>query len=82
MNDEVRQQISEIASKFKLFEYKACASSIQEFLIQRGIAGKKVKIYTGSARENMVIFTMMTSGKILLRMEGMNRLQFKLMGRN
>jgi Papain fold toxin 2 len=36
MNDEVRQQISEIASNFKLFECKACASSIQEFLIQRG----------------------------------------------
>jgi Papain fold toxin 2 len=50
MNDEVRQQISEIASNFKLFECKACASSIQEFLIQRCIAGKKVKIYTGSAK--------------------------------
>ena len=50
MNDEVRQQISEIASNFKLFECKACTLSIQEFLIQRGIAGKKVKIYTGSAQ--------------------------------
>ncbi|WP_293122399.1 papain fold toxin domain-containing protein [Microcoleus sp. bin38.metabat.b11b12b14.051] len=50
MNDELRQEIAEIASKFKLFECKACALSIQEFLIQRGISGKKVKIYTGSAK--------------------------------
>ena len=50
MNDELRQQISEIANKFKLFECNACALSIQEFLIQRGISGKKVKIYTGSAK--------------------------------
>lgn len=50
MSDELRQQISEIASNFKLFECNTCALSIQEFLIQRGISGKKVKIYTGSAK--------------------------------
>ncbi len=50
IDDELRQQISEIASKFKLFECNTCALSIQEFLIQRGISGKKVKIYTGSAK--------------------------------
>lgn len=50
IDDELRQQISEIASKFKLFECNTCALSIQWFLIQRGISGKKVKIYTGSAK--------------------------------
>ncbi|MEK0182760.1 MAG: hypothetical protein EAZ98_02635 [Oscillatoriales cyanobacterium] len=50
MSDELRQQISELANKFKLFECNACALSIQEFLIERGISGKKVKIYTGSAK--------------------------------
>jgi hypothetical protein len=50
IDDELRQQISEIASKFKLFECKTCALSIQDFLIHRGISGKKVKIYTGSAK--------------------------------
>nr|WP_293326046.1 papain fold toxin domain-containing protein [Microcoleus sp. PH2017_30_WIL_O_A] len=82
IDDELRQQISEIASKFKLFECNTCALSIQEFLIQRGISGKKVKIYTGSAKGKYGNITMMTSDKILLRMEGMKRLQFKLMGRN
>jgi len=50
IHDELRQEISEIASKFKLFECNNCALSIQDFLIQRGISGKKVKIYTGSAK--------------------------------
>lgn len=49
-DDELRKQISEIASNFKLFECKACAVRLQEFLIQRGISGKNVKIYTGSAK--------------------------------
>lgn len=82
MNDELRRQIAEIASKFKLFECNTCTLSIQEFLIQRGISGKKSKFTLAVRRGNMVIFTMMTSDKILLRMEGMKRLQFKLMGRN
>ncbi len=50
MNDELRQEIAEIASNFKLFECKACAVRIQDFLIQRGISGKNIKIYTGSAK--------------------------------
>ncbi|OCR00809.1 hypothetical protein BCD67_24070 [Oscillatoriales cyanobacterium USR001] len=49
-DDELRQQISEIASKYKLFECNACALNIKNFLIQREISGKKVKIYTGSAK--------------------------------
>jgi hypothetical protein len=50
IDDELRRQISEIASQFQLFECNTCALSIQEFLILRGISGKKVKIYTGSAK--------------------------------
>ncbi len=46
---DLRQQISQIATGFKFFECNACALAIQEFLIQRGIAGKQVKLYTGNA---------------------------------
>jgi hypothetical protein len=34
-DNELRQQISEIACQFKLFECNACALGIQEFLILR-----------------------------------------------
>lgn len=50
IDDELRQKVSEIASKYKLFECNDCALSIQNFLIQRGIYGKKIKIYTGSSK--------------------------------
>lgn len=50
IDDELRRQISEIASQFQLFECNTCALSIQEFLILKRISGKKVKIYTGSAK--------------------------------
>jgi hypothetical protein len=50
IDDELRRQISAIASQFKLFECNICALSIQEFLLLRGISGKKMKIYTGSAK--------------------------------
>ncbi|WP_293162740.1 papain fold toxin domain-containing protein [Okeania sp. SIO2C9] len=49
-DDELRQQISEIASRFQLFECTACALAIKDFLIARGISGKQVKLYTGKAK--------------------------------
>ncbi|XWK88533.1 MAG: papain fold toxin domain-containing protein [Phormidium sp.] len=49
VESNLRQQISQIAIGFQLFECNACALAIQEFLIQRRIAGKQVKIYTGNA---------------------------------
>ena len=50
MNEDLRQQLAEIAGNFKLFECKACALRMQDFLIQRGISGKTIKIYTGSTK--------------------------------
>jgi hypothetical protein len=46
-DDEIYQQITIIASSFKLFECETCAQAIQEFLIYRGISGKLIKLYTG-----------------------------------
>jgi|AGSF01.1.fsa_nt_gi hypothetical protein len=46
-DDEIYQQITTIASSFKLFECEPCAQAIQEFLINSGISGKLIKLYTG-----------------------------------
>lgn len=48
---ELRQQIEDIASKFKLFECVECAEAIKQFLIERDIKGKHVKLFTGSTEE-------------------------------
>lgn len=50
ISEKLRQDISEIASKFQLFECNTCALSIQKFLIHKGISGKTIKIYTGNAK--------------------------------
>jgi Papain fold toxin 2 len=47
---ELCQQITQIASCFKLFECVDCAEAIKEFLIQRRIPGKQIKLYTGRAK--------------------------------
>jgi hypothetical protein len=49
-DDELRQQITQVASRFGLFECTTCVQAIKEFLIERGIAGKQIKLYTGSAK--------------------------------
>jgi hypothetical protein len=48
---ELRLQIGDIAGAFALFECVPCATAIQEFLIEQGISGKRIKLYTGSAEE-------------------------------
>ena len=48
--DELRQQIAQVASRFGLFECDTCALAIKEFLILRKIPGKQIKLYTGSAK--------------------------------
>lgn len=45
---EIRQQITTIASRFKMFECVECAQTIKEFLIKSRISGKQIKLYTGS----------------------------------
>jgi Papain fold toxin 2 len=47
---ELRQQITQIASRFQLFECVACAEAIKEFLSQRKIRGKQIRLYTGKAK--------------------------------
>jgi len=52
-NDEVvelRQQIAQIASRFKLFECVQCSQAIQTLMIGLGVPGKRVKLYTGKAK--------------------------------
>uniref|UniRef100_B8HUB9 Tox-PL-2 domain-containing protein n=1 Tax=Cyanothece sp. (strain PCC 7425 / ATCC 29141) TaxID=395961 RepID=B8HUB9_CYAP4 len=46
---ELRQQITSIASRFGDFECEPCADAIEKFLRQQGISGKRIKLYTGSA---------------------------------
>ncbi|OUL23707.1 papain fold toxin domain-containing protein [Nostoc sp. 106C] len=50
-NSQLRQQISEIAEAFPLFECIQCANAIQTFLLERGIAGKRLQLFTGSNEE-------------------------------
>ncbi len=47
---ELRQEITQIASRFQLFECVPCASAIKELLILRGIRGKQIQLYTGKAK--------------------------------
>ncbi len=47
-DDDLSQKITNIAKNFKLFQCKACAISIQEFLIRKGKSGKLINLYTGS----------------------------------
>ncbi len=41
--DELRQQIAQVASRFGLFECNTCALAIKEFLIITKIPGKQIK---------------------------------------
>ncbi len=43
-NLEIRQQITEIASRYQLFQCVECARAIKEFLIAREIPGKHIKV--------------------------------------
>jgi Papain fold toxin 2 len=47
----LRTQLSELASQFRLFECIPCAQALQEFLMQRGISGKRIKLYSGSSED-------------------------------
>ena len=50
-DEELRQQVTEVASQFQIFQCEPCASAIKNFLIQRGIRGKHIKLYTGSSED-------------------------------
>ncbi|BAY73967.1 hypothetical protein NIES25_03750 [Nostoc linckia NIES-25] len=49
-NDELSKEITQIANRFKLFECVDCAEAIKEFLTQRRVPGKHIKLYTGKAQ--------------------------------
>lgn len=49
-SEDERQQITQVASRFGLFECDTCALAIKEFLILKKIQGKQIKLYTGSAK--------------------------------
>lgn len=48
---DLRQQIEDIASQFKIFECVECAEAIKKFLTERSINGKHIKLSTGSIEE-------------------------------
>lgn len=47
-NDETYQQIASIARSFGVFDCIPCARGIQQFVIEREIPGKQIKLDTGS----------------------------------
>ncbi|MCL1474660.1 papain fold toxin domain-containing protein [Argonema antarcticum] len=49
-DEQLRQEITKVASRFRLFECYTCAQAIKEFLTQRGIPGKQIKLYTGKSK--------------------------------
>lgn len=48
---ELRQQIEDIASQFRIFECVECAEAIKQFLVERSITGKHIKLFTGSTED-------------------------------
>lgn len=51
MNDDnLYQEITNIAKKFKLFQCQECANVIQDFLMRKGKSGIKVTLYTGKEK--------------------------------
>lgn len=46
-DNELHQQITNLAKTFKMFQCEPCAIAIQEFLIRKGKSGKIIKLYTG-----------------------------------
>ncbi|GAB4206823.1 MAG: hypothetical protein Fur006_64240 [Coleofasciculaceae cyanobacterium] len=49
--EDLRQQITEVASRFQIFQCQQCAEAIKQFLIEQEIPGKQIKLYTGSAED-------------------------------
>ncbi len=48
---ELRQEIEDLASQFKIFECVECAEAIKQFLIERNISGKHIRLFTGSTED-------------------------------
>jgi hypothetical protein len=49
--EELRQQITQIANRFQIFQCQQCAEAIKQFLFEQRIPGKQIKLYTGSAED-------------------------------
>ena len=49
--ENIRQQITKIASQFSIFQCLECAENIKEFLIQNNLQGKQIKLMTGNSEE-------------------------------
>lgn len=49
-DDQLHQQITKIAKKFRLFQCQECANAIQDYLIRKGKYGKLVNLYTGKEK--------------------------------
>jgi Papain fold toxin 2 len=47
-SDEIRQQVTIIASRFGFFDCIPCARAVIDFLVEQGIQGKQIKLDTGS----------------------------------
>jgi Papain fold toxin 2 len=47
-SERIRQQITQIATSFGIFDCIPCARAVKEFLIEEGVSGKHIKLDTGS----------------------------------
>ncbi len=50
-NEQLRQQLTNIATRFQIFECDKCAEAIKIFLTAEGIRGKQIKLFTGSSED-------------------------------
>jgi Papain fold toxin 2 len=50
-DSQLRQQITAIAQQFPLFECVECARTLQNFLSNRNISGKRLILSTGTTKE-------------------------------
>lgn len=64
---EIRQQITKIASRYKIFKCVECAAAIKKFLIKQGIHGTHIKVDTGSSDGYMgIIYHLVVQEQIAL----------------
>ncbi|WP_242056417.1 MULTISPECIES: papain fold toxin domain-containing protein [unclassified Nostoc] len=55
----MRDELSAIASAFKIFECVPCAIALRQFLIEQNISGTQISLFTGSTEDPFCnIYTM------------------------
>lgn len=51
VNANLQRQLNEITQRFQIFECVPCATALRQFLMEQGVAGKQISLFTGSAED-------------------------------